>query len=263
MEDKDLLKITIITVCRNSEDFLAETIKSIINQTYKNIEYIVIDGASTDGTLDIINKYASHIHTWISEPDTGMYEAMNKGLNLATGNYILIINSDDLLADDDTIKNAVSMLGNERPDYFYGNLIKFRDDQYKKVKLFSVSFKQLLLSTHLTFASHPCFFISNKLNRALGGYNSGYKNASDYDYVLRALSSKEVKGKHINIFITKFRLHENNTYNTVAWRINEERNKILTAYGYFKEPYLKRKAYYYSLWIYYKIINLRHRYRNA
>ncbi len=263
METTQNLKITIITVCRNSETFLPETIESVINQTYKNIEYIVIDGASTDGTLEIIKQYSSNIDKWLSEADDGMYEAMNKGLKLASGDYILVLNSDDLLADNNTIKNVVNKIGNQRPDYFYGNMIKFEDGKYKKVKLFPVTFIQLLLSTHGTFACHPCFFISKKLNEVLGGYDSSYKNASDYDYILRALSATGGKGKHLDTFISKFRLHENNTYNTVEWRINEERRKILTQYGYFQQSHLKRLFYYYTLWIYYKIINIGHRYKSA
>src|ERR1022692_4955582 len=101
MRQTDSLKITIVTVCRNSEAFLAATIKSVVGQTYPNLEYIIIDGASTDGTLTIIKQYESEIDAWLSEPDTGMYEAMNKGLHLATGDYILMLNSDDLLTSND------------------------------------------------------------------------------------------------------------------------------------------------------------------
>jgi glycosyltransferase involved in cell wall biosynthesis len=259
------LKISIITVCRNSEQFLAETIESVINQTYPNIEYIVIDGASTDSTVDIIKRYSSNITAWLSEPDTGMYDALNKGLNLATGDYILNLNSDDLLESNDTISKVVDNIVKERPDYFYGNLVKFRfeDRKYKKVRLFPVNFKQLLLSTHLTFASHPVFFISAKLNKTLGGYNSTYKNVSDYDYILRAMSVAGVKGNHINIYITKFRLHQNSYVYRAFSRIMEEREKVLTHYGYYKYSYLVRVFFYYTLWIYYKMINLGHRYKSA
>ena len=258
-----MLKITIVTVCRNSEQYLSETIESVINQTYPNIEYIVIDGASTDATVDIIKRYQSCINIWLSEPDTGMYDAMNKGLARASGDYILILNSDDLLESNDTISKVVDTIGEERPDYFYGNLIKFIDRKYKKVRLFPVNFMLLLLSKHLTFASHPCFFVSAKLNKALGGYDSTYKNASDYDYILRAMSVAGVKGKHINVYITKFRLHENSTYITVGERIYNERMEILTTHGYFKQPYFKRMFFYYQLWIYYKIINLGHSYKDT
>ncbi|HEY5371564.1 MAG TPA: glycosyltransferase family 2 protein [Hanamia sp.] len=255
------VKITIITVCRNSEKFLAETIESVVNQTYQNIEYIVIDGASTDSTLDIIRKYSSGIYSWLSEVDDSMYVAINKGLQLSTGDYILILNSDDILANYNTIENAVKLIDNHRPDYFCGNLVKLKDGKNKKVKLFPVTFKQLLLSTHATFAAHPCFFISKKLNEQLSGYSLKYKYASDYDYILRALSTNGNKGKYINIDIAKFRIHEDSI--TAGGKIDEERKKILDTYGYYQYSYFSRLFYYYKLWIYYKIINLPNRYKDA
>jgi glycosyltransferase involved in cell wall biosynthesis len=258
METRETLKFTIITVCRNSEAFLAETIESVINQSYKNIEHIIIDGKSTDGTIDIIKQYSSDIDIWLSEADTGMYEAMNKGLQLGSGDYFLALNSDDLLANNDTIKNVARMLNNERPDYFYGNIIKFKNRKFRKVKLFPVTFKQLLLSKHGTFAPHPCFFISAKTNRELGGYDTNYKYASDYDYILRAISVSKNGGKHLNIFVTKFRLHENSI--TASGKINTERKKILASHGYYRQPLLKRIFAYYLLWIYYKTINISNNY---
>lgn len=92
-----MLKITFITVCYNAIDTLEKTILSIINQTYPNIEYIIIDGASTDGTVDIIRKYEHKLTYWISEPDKGIYDAMNKGLKMATGDYVNFMNADDIL----------------------------------------------------------------------------------------------------------------------------------------------------------------------
>ena len=254
-------KITIITVSRNSEKFLGETIESIINQSYRNIEYIVIDGASTDSTVDIIKRYSSNIDIWISEADTGMYDAMNKGLDRASGDYMLIINSDDLLVNKDTIKDVVEALGNDRPPYFYGNMIKFIGDKRRKVKLFPVTFTQLLLSTHCTFIHHSSFFISSKLNKALDGYDSAYKNVSDYDYILRALKTAKSKGKHLDTFVSKFRLHEQSTYITAEERIYNERQDILKKYGYFEQPYLKRMIVYYSSWIYYKMKNIGNSYK--
>lgn len=259
MEISEALKITIITVCKNSERFLDETIKSVINQTYQNIQYIVIDGNSTDGTLEIIKEYSSNIDNWFSEVDDGMYYAINKGLQIATGDYILILNSDDVLATSDTIKNVVDLINIEKLDYYHGNMIKSREGKYKKVKLFSVTFKRLLLSTHSTFAPHPCFFISTKHNKALGGYDQQYKYASDYDYILRALATKSSKGKHLNLYISKFRIHSDSI--SASGKIDAERKKILVNHGYYQHPYLIRLFFYYTLWIYYKIINLGQSYK--
>lgn len=254
MEMPEALKITIITVCKNSEMFLQETIQSVIRQTYKNIQYIVVDGLSTDGTVTIIKQHASFINCWLSEADNGMYDAINKGLQLATGDYILILNSDDVLAGANTIKEVAGIMAKERLAYYHGDMIKLKQGLHKTVKLFKVSFKELLLSTHCTFAPHPCFFISAGLNLALGGYNTGYKFASDYDYILRALATPGSKGAHIGAAVTRFRLHENSI--TASGKIDKERKKILLEHGYFKHPYLSRRIFYYKLWIYYKIINL-------
>lgn len=254
-------KITIITVCRNSEKFLEDTIGSVLNQTYCNIEYIIIDGASTDSTLDIIKRYSSDIDSWFSETDDSMYAAINKGLRLTTGDYILILNSDDLLANDNTIEVAVNLINKYKSDYFYGNIVKFKDGKNKKVKLFPVTYKQLLLSTHCTFAPHPCFFISARLNKILGGYDQQYKYASDYDYILRAIGSKGSKGRHLNLYVSKFRIHDNSI--SASGKITTERKNILVQHGYYKYSYLVRVFFYYTLWIYYKIINLGHRYKSA
>lgn len=254
------IKITIITVCKNSGRFLDETIRSVINQTYQNIEYIIIDGNSTDNTVDIIMQYAGKIHNWLSEDDKGMYDAINKGLKLATGDYILILNSDDVLFTNNTIQEVATCINKSKLDYYYGNIIKYKDGKYKKVKLFHVSYTQLLMSTHGSFAPHPCFFISAKLNKVLGGYDLNYKFAADYDYILRALANTNSKGTHLdNVFITKFRIHGGSI--TASGKLDDERKEILINHRYYQLPYFSRLFFYYILWIYYKIINLGQKYK--
>jgi glycosyltransferase involved in cell wall biosynthesis len=259
VEKAAFLKISIITVCHNSEQYLSETIDSVARQTYPHIEYIVIDGNSTDNTIEIIKENERHIFKWLSEPDSCMYDAINKGLKLATGDYILVLNSDDKLASENIIEKAVIEIKKQRLDYYYGNMYKSLDGKLKKVRLFQVSFKELLLSTHGTFASHPTFFISASLNKALDNYDLKYKYASDYDYILRALATKGKKGKHLNLYISKFRIHENSI--TSSGKIESERQKILIQHRYHQYPIIIRWIYYYSLWIYYKLINLGHRFQ--
>ena len=121
-------KFSIITVTYNAAAVLEDTIQSIITQTYKNVEYIIVDGASTDGTLKIIERYRPHIHTVISEKDNGLYDAMNKGLALATGDYVCFLNAGDCLHEDDTLQNMVHSVieaecmhtENDVPDVIYG-----------------------------------------------------------------------------------------------------------------------------------------------
>ncbi|MDO9373186.1 MAG: glycosyltransferase family 2 protein [Ferruginibacter sp.] len=252
-------KISIITVCKNSGRFLEETIRSVIAQTYPNIEYVIIDGGSTDNTLEIIHKFEDYIAYWKSEDDSGMYDAINKGLWHITGDYILILNSDDMLYAPDTLEKVAIHVRKDKLDYYFGNLIKLKDGKLKQVKLFNVNFRQLLLSTHGTFAPHPCFFISAALNKKLGGYDATYRYAADYDYILRALKDDKSSGSYMDINVSKFRIHENSI--TASGRIETERIKILSKYKYYQQSFLSRKFFYYKLWIYYKIINLGNKYR--
>ena len=253
------LKISIITVCRNSEKYISETINSVISQGYKNIEYIIIDAKSSDSTVDIIKQNTQHISFWISEEDKGMYDAINKGLKKATGDYILVLNSDDVLTHENVIEDAVTEITQERLDYYYGNIVKVKDGKSKNVKLFNVTYSQLLLSTHGTFAPHPCFFISKKLNANLGGYNLAYKYASDYDYILRAFGTNGVKGNHLDLYVTKFRMHDCSI--TASGKIDGDRKQILLKHGYYTRAYLSRVFFYYLLWVYYKMINIGQKFR--
>ena len=246
------LKISIITVTKNSEQFLEETIESVITQSYSNIEYIIIDGKSTDRTIEIINKHLNNIAYYHSEADDGMYEAINKGLAVATGDYILILNSDDMLVNQEIIYNVVKEINVEKLNWYYGNIINHKDSIIKERNGFKVGYKELLLSTHGTFVPHPCFFISKQLNKELKGYNTNYKFASDYDYILRALKSGN--GRYVKMAITIFRIHTESI--TSSGRIEKERKEILIEHQYLNIHKLKRRYYYYKLWIYYKIINL-------
>lgn len=252
------LKISIITVSKNSGKYLQETIESVLNQTHKNVEYLIIDGCSTDNSLEIIRNNENRLAYWISEPDLSMYHAINKGLERATGEYILILNSDDMLADPMVLERMVEQFKTDRLDYYYGNMIRVNRNLLKKVALFSVQYKVLLLSKHGTFVPHPCLFISNALNKRLNGYNIKYKYASDYDYILRALSTKGVSGKHIRTYVTKFRIHENSI--SSSGRIDSERRQILKEHGYGNYCIIVKMVYYYSSWLFYKFINIHHFY---
>ena len=240
--------------------FLEETIASIIGQTYKNIEYIVIDGNSIDATVSIIKKYSQYIAYWVSEEDAGMYEAINKGLKRATGDYILVLNSDDVLVNKKVIEDVVSQISLQRLDYYYGNIVKVNGGNSKKVKVFNISYRELLYSTHGTFAPHPCFFISALHNKKIAGYNVNYKYASDYDYILRALKIEGARGEYMDIYITRFRVHNGSI--TSSGKIEQDRLAILKQHGFNKKPYLLKSFFYYTLWVYYKIINIGHCYKS-
>ena len=139
-------KFSIITVTYNAEKVLEDTIQSVISQTYHHIEYIIVDGASKDGTISIINRYRPHIHTVVSEPDKGLYDAMNKGIHLATGDYLCFLNAGDSFHEDDTLQQMVHTLGiGELPDVLYGETALVDKERHF---LRTVSYTHLTLPTN-------------------------------------------------------------------------------------------------------------------
>ena len=180
--------ISIITVCYNSEKTLASTIESIINQTYTNIELIIIDGKSTDGTYQIINKYKKKISKIVSENDAGIYDAFNKGLKLYTGELVGFVNSDDILMPD-ALKILVKYYNRyPQKDFFFGSVKKHWGilHGYKPWKI------------HLTwgfYTSHSTgFYIKKEAAKKIGLYNIKYKYSADYDYFYRMIVKHKLSG---------------------------------------------------------------------
>ncbi len=122
------LKISIITVCWNSAATIEKTIQSVASQTYGNIEYIIVDGKSKDTTLDIVKKYPDTVTNWVSEQDKGLYDAMNKGIKMATGDYICIVNADDTFADDTVIQRIAEFLQTNPVDASIGDIVQHKED---------------------------------------------------------------------------------------------------------------------------------------
>lgn len=194
--------ISIITVVYNGEKYFEQTIQSVINQTYKNIEYIIIDGGSTDGTLDIIKKYEKNISYWVSEKDNGLYDAMNKGISVAKGELIGMINSDDWYNLDtiDIIVNAY--LKNSEKRIFHGDTTYINEDGGTFLRKFNPSvFKfKYYGSTH----SHPTFFVS-KSEYKEHKYNTKLKSLSDYQFTLEAYLKDKNKFHHTDKALANFR----------------------------------------------------------
>lgn len=174
-------KITIITITYNSERYLEQTITSVIEQTYTNREYIVVDGNSTDGTLDIIKKYESEIDNWISEPDNGIADAMNKGIDLATGDYILFIHSDDYLVNSSVLERASEYLG-DRFDIFFFQVLHDINEQNQVSSNRSLGW----LTNFKMGSCHQGQLCSRKLFQKIGKFDTSFKIDMDYDLILRA-----------------------------------------------------------------------------
>lgn len=180
--------ISIITVCFNSEKTITNTIESVINQKYKNIEFIIIDGKSTDETFSIIQKYKANITKIISEKDNGIYDAFNKGLELATGDLIGFVNSDDILTP-----NALELLikyYNKYPtmDFIFGAVKKHWGILYG-YKPWKIHFSWGFYSSHSTG-----FFIKKHAAKIVGFYNTKYKYSADYDYFYRMIVKHKLRG---------------------------------------------------------------------
>ena len=180
--------ISIVTASFNSEKTIQRTISSIKNQTYKNIEYIIIDGKSSDNTIKIIKQNDDFIKNWISEPDKGIYDAFNKGLNIYVGDYIGFVNSDDYLLPD-AISTLVKYI-NKYPDkdFFFGAVKKHWGILYG-FKPWKIYFTWGFYSSHSTG-----FFIKRSAADKVGFYNLNYKYSSDYDYFYRMIVHKKLKG---------------------------------------------------------------------
>ena len=192
--------ISIITVVFNGIETLERTIQSIINQTYKNIEYIIVDGNSADGTLNLIKKYENLISKWISEPDNGLYDAMNKGMNLASGDYFWFINSGDEIATDDTLQKIFE--NQDFADIYYGETIMVDKDNQV------IGNRRLTPKNNLTWkdfrngmlVSHQSIIVSKKVAEK---YNINYRFSADYEWTLSALK-KSSKIVNTHIALSKF-----------------------------------------------------------
>ena len=185
-ENKPL--ISIITVVKNNEKYLEQTIKSVLSQEYKNFEYIIIDGGSTDNTISIIKKFSNEIDYWLSENDHGIYDAFNKGMQLAKGDFIGMVNSDDTLE-----RNALSILvkyiqKNPNIDFVFGSVKKHWGilHGYKPHK---IKYSWGFYSSHSTG-----FFIKNSSAKKVGLYNLKYKYHADYDFFFRMIVKEKMSG---------------------------------------------------------------------
>ncbi len=200
------MKITLITVTYNSELYLSHCIESVLCQTYKNIEHIIVDGKSTDNTLSIIKKYGSKISQWISEPDRGMYDAINKGIALATGDVIGILNSDDMLVSPDVIESIVKTFEEENVDSVYGDLEyvdKIHIDRVFRVWKGKKYNRNLFKMGWMP--GHPTFYIKKSLIEKHGMYENHYYTAADYEFMARYLYKHKISSFYLPKMIVKMR----------------------------------------------------------
>lgn len=221
------MKISIITVTYNSARHLEDCIKSVISQNYSNIEHIIVDGLSTDDTIDIIKRHSKSISNWISEKDEGMYDAINKGMRMATGDVIGILNSDDMLASSDVISCIVDCFKQNKTDTIYGDLVYVDPVDTSRVirKWKGFSYKRLRFSFGW-MPAHPTFYVRKKLIDQLGGYESHYFTAADFEFMSRYLYRYRVSSLYLPKLIVKMRIGGASNI-SIAGRVRANRRDYL------------------------------------
>lgn len=203
-----LMKISIITVVYNNKLTIANAIESVLAQTYNNIEYIIIDGKSTDGTLDIINEYSTKISKIVSEKDNGIYDAMNKGLHLATGDVIGILNSDDFYANNFILNEVMLHFNKDHDlDILYGDLVYVKPDDINfTVRKWESKPYYPNFFENGDVPPHPSLFVSSRVYKHAGYFNLKYRLASDYEFMLRVFKKFTFKIKYVPLVLVNMRL---------------------------------------------------------
>ena len=201
------LKISIITVSFNSVETIRDTIKSIISQDYENIEYILIDAGSTDGTLDIIKEYEGYINYFSSEEDDGIYDGMNKGISVASGEVVGILNSDDFYPNSYIVSNVARTFEKTNCDAVYGDLVyvKFYDTD-KILRYWQSGNYSVKKIKNGWMLPHPTFFVKREMYEKYGYYNTELKSAADYEMILKLLYKQNINVFYIPMILVKMRM---------------------------------------------------------
>ncbi len=226
------MKVSIVTVAYNAEETIGDTLRSVAEQDYPDIEHILIDGASSDGTLGIIRKYEAGIARLVSEPDNGIYDAMNKGLALCTGELIGILNSDDTYADGSVISDVVRTLSESSADACYADLDYVNRKNPDKVvrRWTSGPYKRSAFRAGW-MPPHPTFFLKRTAYEAHGNFNTDLRTSADYELMLRMLYKHRLEAVYLNRVIVKMKTGgqsnvslknrlKSNREDRAAWQIN-------------------------------------------
>lgn len=236
------MKVSIITVTYNSAATLEDTIKSVLKQDYDELEYIIIDGGSSDSTMEIVNKYKSNISVIVSEPDNGLYDAINKGIKLATGDVIGILHSDDFYIYNSVISDYVKTFKEKKCEAVYSDLYYVETNDTDKIKRKWKSGEyQAGAFLKGWMPPHPTFFVKKKMYEYHELYNTSFKTAADYELMLRFIHVNEIKVAYLPKFTVKMRMGgasnasvknrvNANLEDRRAWEINKVKPKWYTLY---------------------------------
>lgn len=236
------MKVSIITVTFNSAATLEETILSVVNQSYPDIEYIIVDGKSTDNTLQIVEKYKAKIAKVISEKDNGLYDALNRGIELASGDVVGVLHSDDFYTANNVIEKYVAVFNEKKCDAVYADLyyVDRENTNRMKRKWKSGAYKNGAFKNGW-MPPHPTFFVRREIYTKLGKFNLALKSAADYELMLRFIHKNNITLAYLPEFTVKMRtggvsnasvknrLNANNE-DRKAWELNGLRPRFYTLY---------------------------------
>lgn len=199
-------KVSIVTVVYNNKSTIEDAILSVLNQDYPDIEHIIIDGGSTDGTLEVLERYRERLARVVSEPDKGIYDAMNKGVHLASGEIVGILNSDDLYSDPGVISKIVSSLEASGSDAVYADL-KYVDhsDLNKVLRVWKAGKYSRRKFLYGWMPPHPTFFVKRSMYLKHGVYKTDFRNSGDYELMLRMLFKHNISVVYLPEFLIKMR----------------------------------------------------------
>ena len=243
------MKISIITATYNSAKTIRDTIESVLAQSYTNFEYIIVDGASKDDTLKIISEYGDRISKVISEPDKGIYDAMNKGIAAATGDVVGILNSDDFYTTNDVLAQIAQQFEKDDTDAVYGDIQFVNPSNLDKiVRYYSSKIFRPSLFRFGFMPAHPSFYVKRACYSTLGNYHLDYKIASDYDLLIRFLYKERISTSYLPTSIVTMRTGGVST-DGVQSRIvlNKEIVKACKRYGIYTNMFFLCFKYLYKI----------------
>lgn len=218
------MKISIVTVCYNAAVTLGNTLASVAVQSHPDVEHIVIDGASTDGTRELVEREGRHVKVFVSEPDQGIYDAMNKGLAQATGDIVCFLNADDAYADPAVLSRVAHEMQQDGLDALFGDVVFFnpgapersvrhyRSDRFRPDRL-----------AYGWMPAHPALFMKRSIYQQLGGFRTHFRIAGDFDFVARAFASGQLRYRHLPLIMVRMQSGGvSNAGLRSKWLLNQE-----------------------------------------
>ncbi|MEK6659136.1 MAG: glycosyltransferase family 2 protein [Campylobacterota bacterium] len=221
------MKISIITVVRNNKKTIKDAVESVLGQTHKDIEYIIIDGASTDGTVEVVKSYGNKISKFVSEPDNGLYDAMNKGIAFASGDVVGILNSDDFYIDNGVIERIVKEFEKSQVDSVFADLVYVRSENLDKiVRHYDSSYFTPQKFAYGWMPAHPTFFVKRWVYEKYGVFRTDLKIGADFDILARFLYTHKISYSYMKEILVKMRLGGVSTSFSSIWINNIEQLRV-------------------------------------